>query len=64
MEAVYCEWISARLIVARKPSNDLKTTYGVDVRIVQLEEGGLRQACFPALSDSIRKRQGGSESLS
>jgi iron complex transport system ATP-binding protein len=42
---------------------NLKATYGVDVRIVQLEEGGLRKACFPALSNSIRKRQGCSESL-
>lgn len=27
----------------------MKATYGVDVRIVQLEEGGVRKACFPAL---------------
>ena len=27
----------------------MKATYGVDVRIVQLEEGGARKACFPAL---------------
>ena len=43
---------------------NLKATYGVDVRVVQLEEGGLRKACFPALSNSIRKQQGCSESLS
>jgi len=29
---------------------NMKATYGVDVRIVQLEEGGLRKACFPALA--------------
>jgi ABC-type cobalamin/Fe3+-siderophores transport system ATPase subunit len=27
----------------------MKATYGVDVRIVALEEGGHRKACFPAL---------------
>ncbi len=27
----------------------MKATYGVDVRIVQLDEGGLRKACFPSL---------------
>ncbi len=36
---------------------NLKATYGVDVRVVQLEEGGLRKACFPALSNSIRKQK-------
>jgi iron complex transport system ATP-binding protein len=34
---------------------NLKATYGVDVRVLQLEEGGLRKACFPVLSNSIRK---------
>jgi iron complex transport system ATP-binding protein len=43
---------------------NLKATYGVDVRVVQLEEGGLRKACFPALSSSIRKQTERSESLS
>jgi iron complex transport system ATP-binding protein len=43
---------------------NLQATYGVDVRVVQLEEGGLRKACFPALSKSIRKQQDCSESLS
>lgn len=42
---------------------NLQATYGVDVRVVQLEEGGLRKACFPALSNSIRKQKGCSESL-
>jgi iron complex transport system ATP-binding protein len=37
------------------PPNDviteetMKATYGVDVRIIQLEEGGVRKACFPQL---------------
>jgi iron complex transport system ATP-binding protein len=31
---------------------NMKATYGVDVRIIQLEEGGVRKACFPALSQS------------
>ena len=30
---------------------NMQATYGVDVRIVQLEEGGVRKACFPALSN-------------
>jgi iron complex transport system ATP-binding protein len=29
---------------------NMKATYGVDVRIVQLEDGGLRKTCFPALA--------------
>jgi iron complex transport system ATP-binding protein len=29
--------------------DNMKATYGVDVRIMQLEEGGSRKACFPAL---------------
>ena len=28
---------------------NMKATYGVDVRIIQLEEGGVRKACFPSL---------------
>jgi len=28
----------------------MRATYGVDVRIVQLEEDGLRKACFPSLN--------------
>jgi|WetSurMetagenome_2_1015567.scaffolds.fasta_scaffold166011_1 iron complex transport system ATP-binding protein len=43
---------------------NLKSTYGVDIQVVQLEEGGLRKACFPALSNSIRKQKSCSESLS
>ena len=43
---------------------NLRATYGVDVRVVQLEEGGLRKACFPSLSNSIRKQEDCSESLS
>ena len=31
---------------------NMRATYGVDVRIIQLEEGGMRKACFPALSES------------
>jgi iron complex transport system ATP-binding protein len=30
----------------------MKATYGVDVRIIQLEEGGARKACFPALKQA------------
>jgi iron complex transport system ATP-binding protein len=30
---------------------NLRAAYGVDVRVVQVEEGSLRKACFPALSD-------------
>ncbi len=29
---------------------NMKTTYGVDVRVVQLGEGGIRKACFPSLT--------------
>jgi iron complex transport system ATP-binding protein len=29
--------------------SNMKATYGIDVRIVQLQEEGLRKACFPAL---------------
>jgi iron complex transport system ATP-binding protein len=29
---------------------NMKATYGIDVRIVQLEEGSSRKACFPALA--------------
>jgi iron complex transport system ATP-binding protein len=35
---------------------NLQVTYGVDVRVVQLEEGGLRKACFPTLSEFDPKR--------
>ena len=28
----------------------MKATYGVDVKIVQLEDGGVRKACFPSLT--------------
>jgi iron complex transport system ATP-binding protein len=31
---------------------NMKTTYGVDVQIVQLEGGVLRKTCFPSLSES------------
>jgi hypothetical protein len=27
----------------------MKTTYGVDVRIIRIDEGGVRKACLPAL---------------
>jgi iron complex transport system ATP-binding protein len=30
----------------------MKATYGVDVRIVQLEDDGMRKACFPSLVGS------------
>jgi iron complex transport system ATP-binding protein len=33
---------------------NMKATYGIDVRIVQLEEGSLRKACFPALAKPRR----------
>jgi iron complex transport system ATP-binding protein len=32
----------------------MKATYGVDVRIVQLEDDGMRKACFPSLVGSRR----------
>ena len=32
---------------------NMKATYGVDVRVVQLEEGGLRKVCIPALRPGI-----------
>ncbi len=36
---------------------NLQSTYGVDVRVVQLEEGGMRKACFPALRSKAEKLQ-------
>jgi iron complex transport system ATP-binding protein len=42
---------------------NLQATYGVDVRVVQLEDGGLRKACFPALRESVKKNQGRSGPL-
>jgi iron complex transport system ATP-binding protein len=33
----------------------MKETYGVDVRIVQLEEGGMRKACFPEIRGQTKK---------
>ena len=43
--------------------SNLQATYGVDVRVVQLEEGGLRKACFPALGNSVRVSEGRAEAL-
>ncbi len=34
--------------------DSLKRTYGVDVRVVRLEEGSLSKACFPALKKPAR----------
>jgi iron complex transport system ATP-binding protein len=33
----------------------LKATYGVDVRVVQQEDGGVRKVCFPKLREFSRK---------
>jgi iron complex transport system ATP-binding protein len=42
---IICQGTSDEVITAE----NMKRTYGVEVQIVQLEEGGMRKACFPAL---------------
>ena len=37
---------------------NMQATYGVDVRIIQSDEGGQRKACFPSLSNGDRGDRG------
>jgi iron complex transport system ATP-binding protein len=34
--------------------DNLRKTYGVDVRVIRLEDGSLSKACFPALKKPAR----------